>query len=122
MLGRINPVLYLLTKLILYYTSVKEVGKYNFYFRKYTNSSDRSVIITLLNEMDGFNQREYVFVMGATDFVDNLDSAALRPGRFDKIINVPIPDTSGRKEIFDLYIKKVIIFIQLNKITVKRRY
>lgn len=61
--------------------------------------------------MDGFKPRDHVFVMGATNFVDNLDSAALRPGRFDKIINVPIPDTSGRKEIFDLYIKKVNLLL-----------
>jgi len=78
---------------------------------RYTSSHDRGVINTFLNEMDGFKKREHIFVMGATNFEDNLDKAALRPGRFDKIINVPIPDKNRRKEIFDLYIKKIKMHI-----------
>jgi ATP-dependent metalloprotease len=80
---------------------------------KYTTSSDRGVINTFLAEMDGFKKREYVFVMGATNF-DNLDPAALRPGRFDKVIHVPIPDTTGRKDIFDLYLKRIKLKIHEN--------
>lgn len=57
--------------------------------------------------MDGFNKREYIFVLGATNSENSLDPAAIRPGRFDKIIHVPTPDLTGRTDIFDLYLKKV---------------
>lgn len=57
--------------------------------------------------MDGFKAREHIFVMGATNSEKDLDKAALRPGRFDKIIHVPIPDKHGRRDIFDLYLKKI---------------
>lgn len=74
---------------------------------KYSNSNERGIINTFLAEMDGFGSREHIFVMGATNSEKDLDSAALRPGRFDKIIFVPLPDKNGRKEIFDLYLEKV---------------
>jgi ATP-dependent metalloprotease len=57
--------------------------------------------------MDGFKARDHIFVMGATNSEKDLDKAALRPGRFDKIIHVPIPDKQGRRDIFDLYLKKI---------------
>lgn len=57
--------------------------------------------------MDGFNKREHVFVLGATNTEKDLDSAALRPGRFDKIVHVPLPDKAGRKEIFEYYLAKI---------------
>jgi ATP-dependent metalloprotease len=57
--------------------------------------------------MDGFKARDHIFVMGATNSEKDLDKAALRPGRFDKIIHVPIPDKKGRSDIFDLYLKKI---------------
>jgi len=65
------------------------------------------VINTFLSQMDGFNRREYIFVLGATNSENSLDSAAVRPGRFDKIVHVPTPDLTGRIDIFDLYLKKV---------------
>ena len=46
-------------------------------------------------------------VIGATNHEDNLDPAAVRPGRFDKKINVPLPDVNGRQEILDLYLNKI---------------
>lgn len=58
--------------------------------------------------MDGFVKTKHIFVLGATNSVKQIDKAALRAGRFDKIIHVPLPDSNGRKEIFDLYLKKVI--------------
>ena len=46
-------------------------------------------------------------VIGATNHEDSLDSAATRPGRFDKKIHVPHPDVKGREDIFDFYIDKI---------------
>ena len=57
--------------------------------------------------MDGFEKREHIFVLGATNSEKDLDSAALRPGRFDKIVHVPLPDAKGREEIFTYYLKKM---------------
>jgi ATP-dependent metalloprotease len=61
----------------------------------------------LLTEMDGFNASEGIIVIGATNFLESLDKALIRPGRFDKQIEVPLPDLSGRKDILQLYLEKV---------------
>ena len=57
----------------------------------------------LLVEMDGFNNNEGVIVMAATNRVDILDSALLRPGRFDRQIYVGTPDTRGREAILKVH-------------------
>jgi len=61
----------------------------------------------LLVEMDGFQENNGVIVIGATNFADALDSALVRPGRFDRHIDVPLPDVGGRKAILELYAKKM---------------
>ena len=61
----------------------------------------------LLVEMDGFEQNTGVIVIAATNFPDSLDKALIRPGRFDKCVDVPMPDIGGRKAILELYGKKV---------------
>ena len=57
--------------------------------------------------MDGFEKNEDIIVIGATNHEDSLDPAAVRPGRFDKKIHVPLPDVNGREEILDLYLAKI---------------
>ena len=57
--------------------------------------------------MDGFEKNDNILVIGATNHEDILDPAAVRPGRFDKKIHVPLPDINGRTEIFDLYLNKI---------------
>ena len=59
----------------------------------------------ILVEMDGFNPNEQVIVMAATNRGDLLDSALLRPGRFDRRIVVDYPDVTGRKEILEIHAK-----------------
>jgi ATP-dependent 26S proteasome regulatory subunit len=54
--------------------------------------------------MDGFEKNDNLLIIGATNHVDVLDPAAVRPGRFDKKIHVPRPDINGRKDIFTLYL------------------
>lgn len=70
----------------------------------YGNGEQRQTINALLAEMDGFNGSEGVLVICATNRIDDLDGALIRPGRFDKHIRVPLPETpEERMEIIDLY-------------------
>ena len=61
----------------------------------------------LLVEMDGFEGKEGVIVMAATNRPDVLDPALLRPGRFDRQVIVPLPDVKGREQILKVHLKKV---------------
>ena len=60
------------------------------------------VVSQILTEMDGIESLHGVIVIAATNRIELLDSALLRPGRFDKIISVPIPDKEGRKKILEI--------------------
>ena len=64
-------------------------------------------MMQLLAEIDGFNPRGDVRIIGATNRPDILDPALLRPGRFDRIIEIPIPDREARKEIFVIHTSKM---------------
>ncbi len=69
-------------------------------------SGDREVqrtLMQLLSELDGFENRGQVAVLGATNRPDILDPALLRPGRFDRIIEFPFPDDDSRNEIFKIH-------------------
>lgn len=57
--------------------------------------------------MDGFENTDNVLVIGATNHEDALDPAAVRPGRFDKRIHVPLPDVNGRTDIFMFYLNSI---------------
>ena len=68
------------------------------------NSEQRQTINALLAEMDGFLGTEGVLVLAATNRIEDLDAALIRPGRFDKQITVPLPDTpEERLEIIKMY-------------------
>ena len=73
---------------------------------KIATSGDREVqrtLMQLLSELDGFEERGDVKIIGATNRVDILDPALLRPGRFDRMINFPIPDERAREAIFKIH-------------------
>ncbi len=61
----------------------------------------------MLVELDGFESKEGIILIGATNRPDVLDTALLRPGRFDRRINVPVPDKKGRLEILAVHTKKI---------------
>ncbi len=64
-------------------------------------------LMQLLAEMDGFGNRGNVRIMAATNRIDMLDPALLRPGRFDRIIQVPLPDAGARLEILKIHTAKM---------------
>ena len=71
-------------------------------------SGDREVqrtLLQLLAGMDGFEKRGDVKIIGATNRIDILDRALLRPGRFDRIIEIPLPDADGRLAILKIHTK-----------------
>jgi transitional endoplasmic reticulum ATPase len=65
------------------------------------------VVNQLLTEMNGLQEMKDVVVIGATNRPDLLDSALLRPGRFDRIVLVTMPDAKSRREIFKLHTRKM---------------
>ncbi len=64
-------------------------------------------LMQLLAGMDGFDNRGDVRIMGATNRLDMLDPALLRPGRFDRIIEIPLPNAEGRREILRIHTAKL---------------
>jgi len=59
----------------------------------------------LLTEMSGFNEKEGIFIIAATNRLDTLDPALLRPGRFDRHIEITLPDVAAREKILALHLK-----------------
>jgi cell division protease FtsH len=74
----------------------------------YTGSGvEHSMVNQLLTEMDGFHSDELVFVVGTTNFVEILDPALLRPGRFEFHLHIPYPDADDRRAILQIYNDKL---------------
>ena len=77
---------------------------------KSSTSGDREVqrtLMQLLAELDGFESRGDIGIIGATNRPDILDPALLRPGRFDRFIEVPLPNVDGRREILKIHTKNM---------------
>jgi len=72
-----------------------------------TTESNESILNTLLTEMDGIESLKNVIVIGATNRPDMLDPALLRPGRFDRIVYVSVPDKEGRLQILEIHTKNM---------------
>ena len=64
-------------------------------------------MMQLLSEMDGFDERGEIQLMAATNRFDMLDEALLRPGRFDRLIEVPKPNAEGRERILDIHSEEI---------------
>jgi proteasome regulatory subunit len=75
-----------------------------------STSGDREVqrtLMQLLSELDGFDSLENVKVIAATNRPELLDKALLRPGRFDRIVEIPLPNIEGRESIFNVHARKM---------------
>ncbi len=74
----------------------------------------KQAMTQLLVEMDGFQKTDRIIVVGATNIPNALDQAILRPGRFDKVIYMPLPDFLGRQKIFKIYLNKLPVADDIN--------
>ena len=68
---------------------------------------EHSMVNQLLTEMDGFRKNEMILIVGTTNFLESLDGALMRPGRFEFMIEIPAPTADDRKAILDIYNKKL---------------
>ncbi|KAF2733074.1 AAA-domain-containing protein [Polyplosphaeria fusca] len=87
---------------IIFFDEVDAIGK----SREKSQDSGLNVVTTLLNEMDGIEALKDVFIIGATNRPDILDSALTRPGRFDALIHIGLPNHEAREQIFQIHTRK----------------
>jgi len=92
---------------IIFVDEIDAVGRQRFAGVGGGNDEREQTLNALLAEMDGFNTQEGVIVIAATNRPDVLDSALLRPGRFDRVIYVTEPDIIGREAILKVHARNV---------------
>jgi len=105
---------------IIFIDEIDAIGVARRYSMNGGSFAKESTLNQLLTELDGFKQSAGIIVIAATNLPESLDPALTRPGRFDKIINVPVPDLVGRKQIIDLYLKKTKYHPNVDSITLAR--
>lgn len=88
---------------IVFIDEIDAVGKQRGTGINAGNDEREQTLNQILAEMDGFVQNENVLIMAATNRRDVLDNALLRPGRFDRIVNIPLPDTPSRLSILNIH-------------------
>lgn len=81
------------------------------------NDERESTLNQILTEMDGFNTSEQVVVLAGTNRPDVLDKALMRPGRFDRHIAIDRPTMDGRRQIFEVHLKKIVTNVDMNHLT-----
>jgi len=94
---------------IIFIDEIDAVGRQRGAGINMANDEREQTLNQLLYEMDGFNNNEDIVVIAATNRKDVLDQALLRPGRFDRLIKVPLPDKPSREKILEYYLSTKIL-------------
>lgn len=102
------------TPCIIFIDEIDAVGKQRGTGINVGNDEREQTLNQLLAEMDGFAQNDNILIMAATNRRDVLDNALLRPGRFDRIINVPLPDSNSRESILNVHMRNKTISDDVN--------
>ena len=105
---------------IVFIDEIDAVGKRRDVSLRGGNDEREQTLNQLLVEMDGFDGSQGVIVIAATNRADILDPALLRPGRFDRTINVPYPDMKGREMILKVHARKVPLAPDVDLSTIAR--
>ena len=84
------------------------------------NDEREQTLNQMLVEMDGFKPNESIIVLAATNRADVLDSALMRPGRFDRQIRVPLPDIKGREQILNVHMQEVPVSSDVDAAVIAR--
>ena len=92
---------------IIFIDEIDAVGRARGKNMMQSNDERESTLNQLLVEMDGFSGDKGIIMLAATNRPDVLDSALLRPGRFDRQISIDKPDQKGREQIFKVHLKKL---------------
>ena len=97
------------TPCIIFIDEIDAIGKSR-QKQNFTGGTDEreATLNQILTEMDGFNTSEQVVVLAGTNRPDVLDSALMRPGRFDRHISIDPPTMEGRKQIFKVHLRKIV--------------
>lgn len=90
-------------KAVIFIDEIDAIGKKRARNTSASNDERDQTLNALLTEMSGFHDNKGIVVIGATNRLDTLDEALLRPGRFDRQIEVGLPDINARKKILKLY-------------------
>lgn len=93
-------------KAVIFIDEIDAIGKKRARNVSASNDERDQTLNALLTEMSGFSDNQGILVIGATNRLDTLDEALLRPGRFDRHIEIGLPDINARKHILSLYAGK----------------
>ena len=100
---------------IIFIDEFDGIGERRNYAGTGVDKENNRIITTMLNEMDGFDTKDGILVIAATNSYSSLDPALIRPGRFDLKYNVPNPDLNTRIKLIDLYTKGKTLEKDINK-------
>ena len=92
-------------KAVIFIDEIDAIGKKRARSLSASNDERDQTLNALLTEMSGFHENSGIIVIGATNRLDTLDEALLRPGRFDRQLEIGLPDINARKKILSLYAK-----------------
>lgn len=105
---------------IIFIDEIDAVGRHRGSGHGNGNDEREQTLNQLLVEMDGFEPNESIILIAATNRPDVLDPALLRPGRFDREVNVGLPDITGREKILKVHVRKVPLAPNVDLKTVAR--
>ncbi|MBI5202770.1 MAG: ATP-dependent metallopeptidase FtsH/Yme1/Tma family protein [Elusimicrobia bacterium] len=106
---------------VVFVDELDAVGRHRFAGIGGGHDEREQTLNQILVELDGFDTKEGVILLGATNRPDVLDPALLRPGRFDRHINVPNPDLKGRTQVLNVHAKGVKLAEGVNLEVIARR-
>ncbi|KAI1079374.1 ATP-dependent metallopeptidase Hfl [Whalleya microplaca] len=97
------------TPCIIFIDEIDAIGRSRAEGQRFGGNDEREATLNqILTEMDGFNTTDQIVVLAGTNRADILDKALMRPGRFDRHINIDAPTMAGRQDIFKVYLKKIV--------------